>query len=347
MAKKFLCYLILCWLPFITPALGQGEQAIITAENIHLLQPVLQYDFSVVEDVLSLRPASGIFAMNADATIVVSFANAEGNSPMSTAIIWEEGENPRPLLIGDNPYHRVLAADGQFLGVARADGAVIYDITTAQATPALKTTSPVLNIWFTELGTLCGETAAQTIQCQDDTRRLLFNGQAADFARIGRIPAPLAITISPSGLVSLWNMEHDQIIHQAESGDLPVFGSININGSPHAEGSGDFLAWRDPESNYLYLLDFNTGENRQIAPLYGDYITHLRLSRGGDVIVGINPLSAAGEIWAWQVETGEKFALGAFRVCNRAPDLAYFSDDGTALVLGCDTGIEIWRIKDR
>jgi hypothetical protein len=48
---------------------------------------------------------------------------------------------------------------------------------------------------------------------------------------------------------------------------------------------------------------------------------------------------------AWDVKTGERTILGEYRECNRPqPDMTRLSEDGTTLVIGCDTGLDIWRI---
>ena len=147
-------------------------------------------------------------------------------------------------------------------------------------------------------------------------------------------------------MVSLWSLESGEAIAEGFAGGLAVFGAININGSVHAVGSGTHLAWRDPESTMLNLLDFASGQNQEIAPLDGDYIAQILLTRGGDVILGIDPQSARRHIWAWDAATGERYDLGQFRECERQqPDLAELSPDGTALVIGCDSGIDIWRIQ--
>ncbi|MFW5691150.1 MAG: hypothetical protein ACOCXZ_01505 [Chloroflexota bacterium] len=48
---------------------------------------------------------------------------------------------------------------------------------------------------------------------------------------------------------------------------------------------------------------------------------------------------------AWIVETGERIDLGTYRECSRQPDMVRLSTDGTTLVIGCDTGLDVWRVS--
>jgi WD40 repeat protein len=156
------------------------------------------------------------------------------------------------------------------------------------------------------------------------------------FTRIGRVPLPFAVTSSQDGLVKLWNLETGKVISQAKVDGLPVFGQINTSGS--------HLAWRDPDSNALHLLDFATGKDEVVAPLYGEYIQFMFLTLNADVIIGVN-LDLQPNVVAWDTATGKRYDLGKYRQCSRVPDMARLSKDGTTLVIGCDTGLDIWRIQ--
>jgi WD40 repeat protein len=340
---------MLRWLAVIVLAavilLRQGTPELITQDNVSRLGSVLHLDFEQVQT-LGLSTGSGVFVMNAEASIVVTFANAENTSPMSTAIIWDgfTGDILQILQIGNNPYDRAVSANGDQLAVARPDGVVLIDRLTSSQAQVIHSDAPVLNVWFTDDKVICGETAADLngealILCSDNRPPVwLFGGKPQDFARIGRVPHPLAVTVSEDGLVSLWDLETGDITAEGKADDIAVFGAINA--------SGTHLVWRDPNSTRLNLLDFATSENQVIAPLEGGYIAHLQLTHQADVIFGIDPLAANGAIWAWITATGERLDLGTYRQCEREqPDLGRLSADGTTLVIGCDTGIDIWRIK--
>lgn len=156
--------------------------------------------------------------------------------------------------------------------------------------------------------------------------------------RIGRMPAPLAVTSTLDGLAQLWNLETGDLLTAVQVDDMPMFGHIN-------GAAGRKLAWRDPASENLNLLDFELAENRLIAALDGVYYQALLVVPDGSVILGVN-VDQAPIVRGWVVETGDMLELGAYRTCGRTPDMIQMSVDGTALVIGCDTGLDIWRIED-
>jgi hypothetical protein len=155
------------------------------------------------------------------------------------------------------------------------------------------------------------------------------------FLRIGRIKPPTAITVTRQGLVKRWDLEMDVPTAIVELGSLPGAGQVNA--------SGRYFVWRDAESTVLSLLDFENGENRLIVSLNGMYIPFLLLSVNADVVIGVN-VDSEPTVVAWDTTSGERFDLGEYRTCNRQPDMVRLSRDGTTLVIGCDTGLDIWRI---
>jgi WD40 repeat protein len=331
---------------------AQAEAVPITAQNLSAVQSVLRLDFSLVQ-AAGYDTGSGIFVMNADASRLVSFAQKPGESPLSQAVLWDgrTGDLLKILPIGDNPYDRALSPEGRFLLIGRADGLWRLDIETERVTQALKTDFPLIGVWFDEKGVACGESAPDStgqslIYCADGRPPLpLFDGNLGEAVRIGRVPAPLSVIASPDGTVQVWSLAENRLLREGYTPDLAMFGAVNVDGAPYATLSGRFLAWRDPASQGLYRLDFTTGTNLRLGTLDGVYIAHLRLSRGGDVVFGIDPQSERGVIWAWEAETGAKRTLGAYRPCQRRqPDLATLSWDGSSLVIGCDLGLDVWRV---
>lgn len=316
------------------------ETPIITADNLNQLHSVYQFDFADLP--ADLTPGSGLFTINADASVIVSFGSRAAAPPLSTAIIWDgkTGELLKTLEIGDNTYDRALTPAGDRLLVAGAEGITAVDLATG-ATETIflvDVLDPFVEVWLDAEEHICAETASTRIFCEHWTDPIqLFEGAAASFARIGRVPAPLAVTSSEDGLVQRWDMLTNTVTAEAEVGEVAVFGAVNATGS--------HLAWRDPMSTALYLLDFETGINRKIADLDGGYIAYLLLSHHADVIFGIDPAAERGAVWAWIVATGEQISLGEFRTCERQqPALAELSPDGTTLVIGCDLGLDIWRV---
>jgi WD40 repeat protein len=158
--------------------------------------------------------------------------------------------------------------------------------------------------------------------------------------RIGRIPPPYVVTSSIDGIVKLWNLETGETVYEVDNGtgEASVFGNINADAT--------HLVWRDRGSNSLYLLNFETGENRFIDELEGGYVQWFFLINDASVIIAVNT-DFEPNIIVWAVETGERIILGEYRQCNRPqPDMARLSADGTTLVIGCDTGLDIWRILE-
>lgn len=158
--------------------------------------------------------------------------------------------------------------------------------------------------------------------------------------RIGRIEPPLAVTVTEDGRVKRWNMETGEVIAEVQidvADGLPIYGAVNAGGD-------EYLVWRDPASTALHLLNFETGEDEKVVALDGMYMPFIFLSRTADVIIGVN-VDDEPVVVAWDVATGTRYDLGEYRECKRPPDMVRLSQDGTTLVIGCDTGLDIWRVQ--
>jgi WD40 repeat protein len=148
------------------------------------------------------------------------------------------------------------------------------------------------------------------------------------------------VTSSIDGIVKLWNLETGETVYEVDNGtgEAAVFGNINK--------AATHLVWRDHDSKALYLLNFETGENRLIDELDAAYVQWFFLSNDASLIIAVNT-NFEPNIVVWDVETGERTILGEYRHCNRPqPDMARLSADGTTLVIACDTGLDIWRIVE-
>ena len=154
--------------------------------------------------------------------------------------------------------------------------------------------------------------------------------------RVGRIHLPMIVQSSFDGLVDIF--EFDSLIGEFQVGESPaVFGHIN---SPKTH-----FAWVDPNTTYLNLLDLETGENRIITELNGAYAQYYLLSQDASLVIAIN-VDFTPNVIVWDTNTGERYDLGGYRDCERIPDKVELSADGTTLVIGCDTGLDLWRIVD-
>lgn len=158
------------------------------------------------------------------------------------------------------------------------------------------------------------------------------------YVRIGRIPAPLAVTATQDGLVKLWDLETGSPRYTVQVDDVPVFGRVNENG-------GEQLAWRDGSSLGLNVLDFVSGENTRVTDLEGDYIQALMIAPSGDVVLAVH-IGQQNNVVAWNADTGERIEPGDYRPCTGVPDMVQLSQDGTTLVIGCDASFEIWQVVE-
>lgn len=159
---------------------------------------------------------------------------------------------------------------------------------------------------------------------------------AEAFIRIGRIEPPHVVTSSPEGAVKLWHLQGGELLAEAQVENGPVvFGQINT--------AATHLAWRGPDEYTLNLLNFETGKNQLVADLDGAYAQFYLVSRDADVIFLVH-VDDEPVVVAYDEATGDRYDLGRFRQCNREPDMARLSENGTALVIGCDTGLDIWQV---
>lgn len=161
--------------------------------------------------------------------------------------------------------------------------------------------------------------------------------------RIGRIDFPLVLysSLEDSGL-RLYRFPdafapekgRDYILQHGPA----VYGAVN-------GAAGSHFAWSDPASARLNLLDFASGESNVVAEIGGAYAQYHLLTADASAILIVN-LDFRPEVFAWDTATGQQFNLGPYRSCGRIPDKVTLSADGSALIIGCDTGLDIWRVSD-
>ena len=178
-----------------------------------------------------------------------------------------------------------------------------------------------------------------TSEIELEQRPYLPASDADAVVRIGRIPLPYVVTSSLDGIVKVWNLDTDDIVYEVNNGtgEPSVFGNINADAT--------HLVWRNNANQTLYLLNFETGENREIAPLNGDYAQWYFLTNDASAIIAVN-LGGEPNVVVWDTATGERTDLGNYRDCERPqPDMVRLTEDGTTLIIGCDTGLDIWRVN--
>jgi hypothetical protein len=302
-------------------------------------------------------PASGLFVTNADASRIVTFGNRPGRPPLSLAILWgyTDVETPSINMIDPDSVMRFLSDDGRCLYAGYRQHYIVWELNpnggraAIAASKEIASQGIVVNLWHNEAG--CSTELYAEIVADDGSTAILApdlsvlhtnlfattGGEPA--ARVGRIQPPLALTMTFDGMLYQWDMNAYKVTAQVFLGELAMFGAVNHDGAHYA--------WLQTDYSGLHLVDFETETDRFVAALNATYISHIKLTHNADVILGVDPFDQPGTVSAWIVETGERIDLGAFRHCQRTqPDLVELSQDGTALVIGCDTGIDIWRVEE-
>lgn len=333
------------------------DQPTITWENITAFQSVQKIDYATAPDDVG-ELVSGWLRISPDGQRIATINRA------NDVLIWDV-MNAEPIHsyrveggdgINANMLDIAWSDDGQVVYSLHNDGAAytvsVYELQTAAqqvAVAPLGNDLPV-RVWAgDDADTAWLEVLPQDVSEMPYVVRLsmdtgsvqetVLSAPEADpmaMVRIGRMPAPLAVTSTPEGLVQLWDLEQGERLSAVQLDNIPAFGHMN---GP----AGRRLLWRDPQSQQLSLLDFDTESNQVVAALDGTYYQGLLLGPDASVVIGVNA-DLEPRVVAWDVASGERVDLGEYRECGRTPDMIQLSEDGTTLAIGCDTGIDIWRI---
>jgi len=164
---------------------------------------------------------------------------------------------------------------------------------------------------------------------------------AAPLLRIGRIAFPLVILASlDDGSLQVYRYPTAFVAGQGHRYRLPdgpaVFGALNSPAASH-------FFWGGPASQGLNLLELASGENKIVAEIGDAYAQHYLLPADASAIILVH-VDSQPAVFAWTVAEGQRHDLGAYRSCQRIPDKVALSADGTALIIGCDSGLHIWRV---
>lgn len=357
---------ILFWIVFafvLAPVSAQDAEPIpVTIDNVTRLAPSVAIDFddvppeagTILSGGFALDGAGRLLALRNRDNAIVLFDTEDG---ALIDVFSVPGADGLPDTVLDVTFNR----DGSLLAAIVSDGATYAvaihlldkQLTAVQTLPFAPDIP--LRVWFDagapvlwlEVSPLDPGESPYVIRLPYVLPGVAADGIEAEtvpfapdsdpdtFARFGRIGAPYAVTTTQSGRVTVWNLERAEAIAQAQVDGLPVFGGLNRDASA--------LAWRDPDYTELHMLDLTTGEDRLVAPLDGTYMNYVLVTPQADVILGVH----VGEqpiVAAWDVATGERIDLGAYRECSRTPDMARLSGNAAVVVIGCDTGIDIWRV---
>lgn len=341
-------------------AVAQDAPAAMTADNIRslYLAQTVRYDaLAPLESGEAAAPLSGWFTLTPDgsrAAFVVTggvrIVNIDdANAPVAGWVL------PEATVMDahwDDASQRLAVvyqhADGYGLAIDDAGVVTTYPIPVKGLPVRVWFDSAADNYVWLEL-TPAPEDADRTgfqvarldLTAPDAAPLVLPTGPEHDFdslVRIGRIPAPLAITATFGGTVRRWDLQTGEVTAEVQLPVAPTFGRVN-------ETDGIAFAWRDESSTGLHLLNFETGENREISPLNGQYIQALLMTPDATVILAVH-YGEDPTLTAWLTATGEKIDLGDYdtSVCSRVPDMVQLARSGTHLVIGCDAGYQVWNV---
>ena len=327
--------------------LAQDFPIEISAANLPRLSSVARIDFAA----LDLDIEIGWFAANRDASEFLVFDDAgkifmvdESSVRRSWAYVSDTAEQVftfiDALLMDDAPL--VLYAvdrkffvnrhslDERFTPVAMFPGAENGEF-------VIESLDEEGNTWFLLYRIVSDAPYLELM----DTAVYPTNDNTGPAVRIGRVGFPIVITSSlvDHGL-SIYRYPDSFTVESSrqfrvEHGPA-VFGAVNRPATSH-------IGWSDPGRTHLSILDLQARESRFVADLSGAYAQYLLLSNDASSALAVN-LDFQPLVVAWDVETGAKHQLGMYRKCNRIPDNVDPSPDGSALIIGCDTGLDVWRI---
>jgi hypothetical protein len=342
MFRLYRILLLGIWLIVLPVSAQETLTPVITANNIARLGSVAHIDFE------GTTLTTGWFVMNHSGTRFVSHSATE-------IYLWDvdaSGLVSSPTIIETKPAvltAAVFGPDETLYGILQGDESQIVMIEPKTIPLRILDKWIPLSLWADEEA-LWVEAFSDDLDAQEAVLRIPYDAQDAiaplpyapaedldAVVRIGRITPPYAVTSTEDGHVSVWDLASGERLYEVDSrsGEAVVFGAMNASAS--------HLAWRDAASEALYWLDLKTGENQRLERLNGDYVQWFFLTPDADVILGIDK-GFSQRVNAWIVG-GKTLDLGPYIACKRPqPDMALLSRDGTTLAIGCDSGIDVWRI---
>ena len=335
---------------FLTGLVSVQAQTIITAQHIEQLQSVQQIDFNDLPPSVG-EIANGQFFANEDGTRFalvnrqgqIIIMDDTGAVAATTNVILTEDKFPATFIDGAFGFNQFVSVHsiGSGFVVTDMDSHGDYEqitILTSDRPVAIWTADDA--IWL-EIIPEKPNLPPYLMRLDEESQSIRPFAPAQEehiVVRIGRLAPPVAVTITEDREVQRWNLETGEQINQVNTGEMPLYG--------HMLPGSEQMVWRDPASTALHVLDFATGKDRVVAPLDGRYVPFLFLNYPGDAILGVN-VDDEPVVVAWLVEGGRRIPLGPYRQCNRPPDMVRLTTDGSTLIVGCDTGLDIWRVPGK
>ena len=350
--------MVIVWLLLAGPVAAQETPAVITANTIEQLQSVVTIDFDSLPaeagEIINGRvyindEGSHLAAVNRSGQVV--FWDVGGNFLDVTAPIFTEDGFPATFIDG------AFDAEGSlFVAVYSAGGRYVIASHQLQGTSEVLTVESDNNpaavwiasgeVWLEIVPAEAGALpfiAHVPLPFESETVRegalatLPFvSAQDEDvIVRVGRLMLPLDVTVVKGGLVKRWNLQTAELTASVALDEVPIYG--------HITPDGRYLLWRDPMSEAMHVLDFDAGEDRVVVELDGTYIPFLFLTPDASAAVGVY-VNDEPVVVGWDVERGQRYDLGQYRQCQRPPDMVRLSRNAKTLVVGCDTGLDVWQV---
>ena len=337
-------FIIFCALFTCLASVAQ-DGATISAANLDRLRSVTNIDFAEFPGEWEI----GWFEANDDASEYIVFDDAGRIYRLDASGIEESwsyrGDEAQvfylidAVYVNERPFILYLLDDAYFINdrQLRSDGFPV----------ALYKVNQLL---FVEAITNSGATVFHEVSLETETdtispaRTLNLPGSDSDALGmlIGRIDFPhVVLSNLAESRLSLYR--YPDAFSAEDGSEFELTDGPAVAGAMNA--AGRHLAWTDPASAQLNLLNLANGENTVVAELGGSYAQYYLLTADASAIFAVN-VDFAPVVFAWDVETGRRHDLGEYRECTRIPDKVVLSGDGAALIIGCDTGLDIWRIAE-
>lgn len=323
---------------------AQGE-APIGAGNLERLRPAQRIEFANISDELQI----GWFEANGDASEFVLIDGGGGIYRVGVAGVFDSITYRQDEAQVFSLIDAVYVNDTPII-LYLLDGAYFVNGRQFRTDDFAVAIHKVVQSLFVEAITDRGATVYHEVALEAETdtispiRTLDLPGSDADMLGmlIGRVDFPHVLLSNLADSVLVAYRYPDAFA--GESGRVyELAGGPAVAGAMNSAAS--HFAWSDPASARLNLLDLASGENTVVAETGGAYAQYHLLTADASAILAVN-IDFAPEVFGWDVATGERYQLGAYRECERIPDKVAISGDGKALIIGCDTGLEIWRVEN-
>ena len=159
--------------------------------------------------------------------------------------------------------------------------------------------------------------------------------------RVGRVAFPY-LAISSLADNSLTVYEYPDAFDEETAKRYMLDDGPAVAGAFNGPSASHFV-WGDPRSRRLNLLDLASGQSRAVVALDGAYAQYILLTHDASAAIVVN-LDFVAHVFAWDLKSGKRHDFGPYRECRRIPDKVILSADGKSLIIGCDSGLDIWQV---